>query len=418
MRTTRRFTSRGFSLVEMLISLAVLGLVITFAGVAIVGQQRLFVSTSKLRQAQGQTRSGLAFLERSLSLAGYGIEPALAIDFNIYAGTSDVARGPNGRVCPTTGCVRDRVDGPDELVVAGRDPRYWGQLAGARPEGRAWTVIAAGTNASQIELEGVDPGEILPAGQILQIVCPGAARSAYVTLASRLVGPTGTTEANLIGSLAPAESGNPFRQNGQLTGPSCLRLATTRVFAVFRHRYYVAVPDPVSRVPYLMLDEGLDWNSDGQVDTADHRVIAEGVEDLQIAYERPSPAGVPTTVGNSPGVALEQCAIAGAITAGGDCANGVRVVTFNGREANLEDWSYHLASGAARHSSADAGNINAIHVALTVRSVTGALDREGMAPPLNFNRNASLPAAAGFERATFTTVIRTLNVRSASLSFL
>ena len=299
------FAPRGVTLVELMVGLAVVSVVLAMAGTALVSTMQVVNRGARQRGSQSQARAAAAFVERSLRMAGLGIDPALAFDFSVYRGLGASCASP-GRVPPSADCQRDFADRPDELVFYARDPAYWGSIADAATEGRAWTVAAADAAGSTLTLT-LHGGEVLLPGQILQVVCSGGAKVAYVTNQTRVNNPARGT-VQLLG-LGLTAAGDPFHQPGALADP-CFGDGTARAFAVDRFRFHVAsYPDGAEQVPYLMLDTGLDRTGAGVGDPGNEIPIAEGIEDFQVVYERPSgpaPGGVENAwVGETPGTVLD-----------------------------------------------------------------------------------------------------------------
>jgi Tfp pilus assembly protein PilW len=375
------------TLVELLVTLAVMAIVISGIAQALSAFQTIYTVQSYKRQANAAARQGVAVIERDLRAAGFGIEPALAFDFNIYQGDGQFCLGTvTGNLCaqPNATNARDRTTGTDQLVFYSREPNYWGGDAAGEPEGWAWQVNgAAGT---QLNLRGHRFPQTLRKGQILQVVCVGATEQAYVTVNTTITS-TGSDDANIPVAITPGVADDPFQQTTLVTaGGSCLGQTTARVFMVNRYRYYVepqlVLPDN-SRDTFLMLDTGLDQNGDNAVNAADNIPVARGVVDLQVGYLRPSAAGVAGAteeVGTTPTGALQACQLTvpgpppaiplSKITTSASCLNGLGILDFSsGAAARYAQYSYLPADivDPARRSE-DAGNISAVHVVMVARS--------------------------------------------------
>jgi hypothetical protein len=74
---------------------------------ALIGQYGAIQGYDQTRMANGSARDATQFLDYSLRLAGFGIDPRWGIDFSYRCA---------GQPC------RDSTTGPDELVVVSRDP--------------------------------------------------------------------------------------------------------------------------------------------------------------------------------------------------------------------------------------------------------------------------------------------------------
>lgn len=260
---------RGFTLVELLVAGAITTFVIALVLGTFVSQQRSFAALDLSRQAQETARDAMLEMEQPLRRLGFGLEPRYALDFSIYA-------------CTATPCVRDRADGPDELVFLARDPAYrWldnGEGACTTPggcfTGHAWPITS--TSPFQVTAR---KGDKFHKGRVMLAACPAGRNMTMGTLEALS---QAAADGTITLSVAPAVAGNPYREN---IYASCLTEPGAAVFFVDRYRYFVR---DVAGTPWLMLDTGLDLNEDGITpdagDVADLLPIAPNVADLQIAY--------------------------------------------------------------------------------------------------------------------------------------
>jgi type IV pilus assembly protein PilW len=279
---------RGFTLIELMVTLAIAGIVLAALFGVVQGQQTAFYQGNLQRAAQASLRSALAYVEQRVATAGYGMDPSLAFDF-----TSAVAP------CPALAdpCPRDSVNGNDELVFYSRNPRYWTPDSyAAEPTGNAWRITALAGNTVTVNAHG---GEIFAKGQILQAVCRGASAYAYFTVSQTAT--VGTSPASTTLQLVAASASNPFLRQ-DLAAAACFTGGEARMFRIDRFRFHVR-PTQVGPVvqPYLVLDPGLDANSDGW-DEGEEIVIAEGIEFFQVAYDMTNSALPPR--GSIPGTGI------------------------------------------------------------------------------------------------------------------
>ena len=136
--------ARGFSLVELLIALAVSLLVIGGAMALLVSQQRIFQVSSADRALQETGRIALEELTSNLRLAGYGIDPSYAFDFGELAIARQDRAPTNANVsaastfanCKSITC-RDSIAGSDEIVFRYRDHPSSARSRPLRPAGTA-----------------------------------------------------------------------------------------------------------------------------------------------------------------------------------------------------------------------------------------------------------------------------------------
>ncbi len=394
--------ARGMTLVELLVTVAVVSVVMSLVAAALGGTLRLLGQGTQRRASEEQARSAAAFVERALRIAGLGVEPALAFDFSVYRGLGASCPNP-GTVPPDATCQRDFADRPDELIFYARDPGYWGDnlgnpALGTPPspavQGRAWLLSGATGTTLTLGLHG---GDLLLPGQILQVVCSGGAQVTYVTNRSRV--PASGPPSPASPAAGPAQitvgaavAGDPFNQPGPLAGGGCFTDGTARVFAVDRYRFHVQMYQDLDGqpVPYLMLDTGLDRTGAGVADPNNEIPVAEGIEDMQVVYERPSgppPANgyeTDTWVGETPGTVLAGASFCrrvplGTGTLGGAIAcglpdppqGGLVLVDFAAAgAASYPAWSYYpFATASTVRQSPDAANIRAVRIAVTARAL-------------------------------------------------
>lgn len=253
MTTLRR--ARGFSLAELTVVLAITGIAMAIVLGTFQAQQRSFEAIEVGRAAQDASRDATLEIERTLRLAGFGIDPRFAFDFAHYA-------------CPDVPC-RDAIDAPDELVFMARDPGY--RLDPPNPPaGNAWALTAV---ASNVVILSARAGDVFREGQVLQLMCDGASDGVMVTVAATTAALTAPSLVNVTIDAAVAD--DPY--NGDPATLSCLSAGNALAFKVNRYRYFVDASLPV---PWLMLDQGL-LDASGAPELLP---IASGVEDLQVAY--------------------------------------------------------------------------------------------------------------------------------------
>lgn len=458
---TQRSAPRGMTLVELLVTVAVMGIVLVGVLQSLGAFQRIHVIQSHSREASEQARLGLATIERDLRMAGYGMESGLAVDLSVflrtntggnslsYCGATEGAFAGNPCLAAGGPNSRDRQDAPDTLVYYMRNPGYWGGDTAGEPEGKAWSLVNVGAGPSFSTLTifkhgATAParGELIPKGQILQIVCSGADKSAYVTVDATVNEASGGDGNPLTITLAPGNAGNPFRQNAVLgNSDACLRANTARVFLIDRFRYYIEpalqLPDGTT-APFLMLDTGTDRNANGTLDAGDLIPVARGIVDLQVAYVRPQMGVInrDVMVGATLGQDLTYCSITSTgvswkistLGAPEACANGLGILDFNqifttnGVNFGYPALSYVVAKkdGAGRLSE-HAANIRAVRLALVARSVTSVKSVTTFIsrPPNLLNRAANPPDAEPYVYSVTDTVVPVRDVwGSRMLSYL
>ncbi|HYD41680.1 MAG TPA: type II secretion system protein [Anaeromyxobacter sp.] len=412
--------ARGYTLLELVVALGIAVIGIAAGMTLLIGTQRWFQAGVDDRAMQETARIALRELTVNLRSAGYGMEPTTVFDMGVLQETAmdrlpqiGVVPRFGGYGCPDPGgsCpnLRDRIDGPDELVFYARDP-IWA---------REVRVVGIDHLTLQRPLGGA-PTELRP-GQVLQVMCYGMANQwlwAYVTVANAT--PSAGDPELIEVELAPRTAGRELDfplQNRVLEEP-CFGAAAgapptgIRAFKIDRYRYHVLAVDPggnpqpwgtAGARPYLMLDQGLRDDAGNPID----RVVVPDVEDLQVAYMYPLAAGA-AVLGATPGAQ---------VIAETDPENGEAEHRFNlnprapfvipsfgtdPRDLDLARTSHHPA------------NIRAVRVAVTVRMARKDElvndDRAGVVPEL-LNR-PQLDGEDGFIRMVFETTVRTQNLEA------
>jgi type IV pilus assembly protein PilW len=360
-------SSRGTTLVELMIVVAITSVVLAGAIVAANAQQRAYLDNQRLRGAQGSGRRALLALEQAIPLAGDSIDPTLAFDFSgWYSG------GP----CrpEMAGCPLDSVSNSDELIFYAREPRYWVSSVRAEdPAGNAWRI--RGVNASTVTIIARS-GDTFRNGQIFLAVCPTSSTYTYFT-----AGETKTAQANgdMPLSLQAVAAANPFRRQDLAAGVSCFNpteaapidpLSPPHLFLVNRYRFHVrpvalnTIAGATQYDPVLVLDRGVDTNGDGRVDESDEELVAEGIESMQVAYGFYSSAiaEAGTTAG---------APISFATGAAGTSANTITLTPFSGTTpyatASFFPYTFGPPPAPQRLTNAQ-GNVQYVRVALLARS--------------------------------------------------
>jgi type IV pilus assembly protein PilW len=405
---------RGFTLIELMVALAVALVVTGLVTVAVATQQRSYSTGHRERAAQTNGRAALLQLEQTAQIAGWGMDAPLALDFDRYTGPCPAAMGD---------CARDRVDGPDELVFMSRNPRYWvPQDRNQEPAGNAWRIT--GLNAGEVSVVA-HGGEWFPAGQVLQAVCAGGSTWAYFTVGVT-TGP-GTAGADLPVPLTAPSERDPF-QRQDLAGAGCFTNGTARLFRIDRYRYHVrpVLAEDTGWDPYLVLDTGTDVDRDGDVDEDDEIIVAEGIELLQVAYVLGEPSLPPR--GLERGVPIAFTATPSNV--GSQSANGITLLDFPGTPdpnnplllsgtGNEYLWSswYGFAVGPpanARRTDDHQANVVALRIAISARGASQRPDRiPGLARGPLYNADAFpdwLGADEPWDRVTFESTIPLRNM--------
>jgi type IV pilus assembly protein PilW len=276
------FRSRGFTLVELLVGAAAGAVVLAGISMTFISQARQYQVHESRRGVQANARQALAFMGRHLRAAGYGVNPDRAIlSWDSYdAATNQQAPGF-----------------PDAFAVHFRDGLF---------RRRAQSVAS-----NQITLRAAEPlTEELRRGQILLVICerdPGFLDVSvdenpphvFVTVGAYVA--PGSTDIPLDQNPVLATEDRPTQRPGRLFHEQdtpgfshpCFARQAPHVLKVHRAAFYVAMfthPTTGERRPYLMMHQGLDMPSasnpegDGVIDENDAVPVAEGIEQLQVAY--------------------------------------------------------------------------------------------------------------------------------------
>ena len=298
-------TRRGFTLLEVMVSMLISLVGIAGALAVLTSQSASFTRQSGLGTAVAETQTALDAIENAVRLAGTGIDPQMAFDFDFYkcilpGGALTMA---DSAQCATA--TRDSATQPDDLVLAYRDPAYAttaaadaraGCTAGnaATFVGKVWGVTAATSSSVSIVMK---PGDTIYRGQVLQIVCNDGATYAYATVSSPKQAIASTAPGCSTVALSLYTAGldvrDPYNQPSILSNAcfSAGGAASARAYAVRRNRFFIRRDLSNATLPhsYLMLDQGLDLNDDGAITDADVLPIASDIIDLQVAYATEQP---------------------------------------------------------------------------------------------------------------------------------
>jgi type IV pilus assembly protein PilW len=270
-----RRRQNGFTLLEVLTACSVSLVAVAAASQALIGQYGALQSRDLSRIANGAARESTQFLDSTLRLTGFGVDPRWAVDFSYR--------------CQAQPC-RDSTTGPDELVVMSRDPRYQylaqGEGTCTDPSGcfsgNAWPITAATTNPPSLTVT-FQPGTSLEAGRVVLAVCAGAQSPVMLTLSAGVSLPSGSAPGSVVLNQFSADPTlGPYNATTSLQ--TCHGQPGAAMFLVDRSRFFVQT---LNGTPWLMLDTGRDLNGDGVLPPADQNdlvPVAKNVVDMQVAY--------------------------------------------------------------------------------------------------------------------------------------
>lgn len=370
--------SRGVTLIELVIAMVVSTIVLLGAILASNAQQRSFYDSQRSRNALENARAALLYLEQRLPLAGLGMDPSLAIDFQFYNPSTLPLAAP---LCPgvMNPCNRDKTTDADELIFYSRNQNYWiprSPSYNGPYQGRLWQLT--GVSSTTVELTA-RAGDVFPMGQILQFVCPSTLNYAYFTVS---INATAASAGPITLNLQSDDPANPFRRQTIAQSFYTAGCAAPRVFQIDRYRLHIRpMAQPDGRfIPYLMLDRGIDWTGsssggpDGVIDDKDEIIVAEGIEAFQVAYTLANPAlgRAGATAGTPIVFSAANADQTISITPG---PNLIARTTFPGTALLPPGWTVYTPSSFFRYTYTDAirqtihqANIRAVEIALVARS--------------------------------------------------
>jgi len=353
-------TGRGFTLIEILISVAILAFVISGVSLVLIKQTQASSVQGAQRDLEESGRRALLELARAVRLAGYGIDPTAAFDFANFACTTP------GTPSTCNGGGRDRIDAPDELVVAWRDPVFSRKVN-----------TKTGSGPYTLTLDKALTGTV-DVGRIVQLLCDGAETAAYGAVTTKRN--AGDTDL-IVRVLTAADGAFP------IVDPTDGCFATATVLLVERTRYYVA--NDADGVPTLWRDRGRG---------AQERLF-RGIEDLQLGYGiGQPPAGSRFATGGANAVAAPGCvdSSGNATWSFGSCPGTAGAPDPSITPPNWRLDSYDSASRYTGHPA----NVRNVNIVLVARASQPSPDGTGDDVPVLLNRAAR--AQDNFHRAVLT----------------
>jgi prepilin-type N-terminal cleavage/methylation domain-containing protein len=340
---------RGFSLIELLISLAITSVVVAGISFVLLKQSQASVKQTQKRTLEETGREALLEIASAVRLAGSGIAPTAAFDFDRYSCTS-----PGSALSCNNDKGRDRTDGPDELVVSHRDPLFSRVVRGFTGTGPWSFTISRALTAP------------LNQGRIVLLLCSGADPVAYTAVDSDAA--VGATAIQLR-AVQPKDGYYPTP--GALDG--CF--GTGAMVLVERDRYFVA-NDPFDGVPALWRDRGR---------SSDPQIFLRGIEDLQLTYTiGPPPPGSAAAGTAGPAGCNDPRATPGAQTGWvyGLCNQGTPLEDAAKAPPDWINADYTDGSRFTGH----AANIRSVQINIVARSTALSPDQTGDDVPQLANR--------------------------------
>ncbi|AKQ68724.1 hypothetical protein A176_005636 [Myxococcus hansupus] len=329
MRTHPRGARGGFTLIELLVGVTVSSVVLLAVAGTIIAVNDIFQSNTISKTAVEGSRVGMDYLNHTLRYAGYGLDPAIAFNFD------------------TTGLPDERKDNytqevadwgtfiTDDLAFRYRDPMYL----------RRGQLDATGAPPYRLDLEPAATfGQALRQGQAVMVACPGGQEYFLGRLAGDVT--ADATTASLEAALPAGQPGNAPR--------ACMADSTRAPFVMLVQEKRMRVEAHGGR-PYLVVRHG--W-----AENADFDPIASDVESFQVAYlmNRP-PANSACCAGLPPPD--------GAVGSGQGWVLGDEdSVVLPKYDADVPAPTYSTPYDAPLRYNMNPANIRSVSVGLTVRS--------------------------------------------------
>jgi type IV pilus assembly protein PilW len=373
--------ARGFTLLEMMVGAVVTTIILMGVAASFVATQQAYQNEAEIKGAVEGARVGIAYLERVVKLAGYGIDPQFAFDFQ--TGVSGAKDNNTTSTFTHGGSTYNVVS--DDLAFRYRDVAFLRR-------GVLGSTSLAGVNGSNVTYTlslsttwGVD----LRANQALVLGCPGGQ---YVVARASAAVPKGNNSAQVT---VTTQGGTP---NYPTLIPDCFaQLATaaaTGGYVMLMHEVRFRV-HRVGLKTYLVIHHNL-------TDLNDYDPLVADVEDFQVAYllNRPPPTG-------------GCCAGLGAVDGNwvvGDAANEA----FDTTAAPTFDTVY---DNSARYTDHPA-NIRQVRITLVVKSSrrqgTNTVAKMAYRRPQAENSPSYGVAADGYFRSVMGATVRVPNMASRS----
>ena len=366
--------SRGFTLIELMVSSSVTFITVLAVSAAFLGYTQSFYTQAGIRGGQASLRQTHLMVVRNLRMAGYGMEPALAFDFPKDWHRKSI----------------DSVNRSDELLFRMRNPAY--------------NAVATKATEAAITLNDKGTPEALRKGQILQVMCPGAIAWTYARLSEDV------DKGALVLPLAPprAESGkgvfpylNEFSKSSCFNASGTSSAAVVNVFKIDVYDYKVRLIDDdgvasTPSRPYLFRRHGL-----GEKDetSAYGEPVAEDIEAMRVTFVRENGAPfVPDATATAPDYT----------TPAGD------TLRQNNSPANIRAVVIGLvARSTTRDVGASSNSMNQIPSFGRVPADEGSAG--AVEPALLKNPGTNLNVPSGFRRIVSEMSVQIRNMRSSQM---
>lgn len=373
--TPRPSPPRGFTLLELLVGAVTTTIILAAVAVTFVGVQGSYQSESQIKAAVEGMRTGTAFIEQRLRLAGYGVDPRFAFDFEtaLLPGTT---KSNYEIVLP---------DAPsaitDDLAFRYRDPAW---LRRGRWDG--------GLQLSDDAEFGMD----FPPGQRFAISCVGGSEVLVVKAGA---GGVSRTETSSSGFSVDA------KLSTTTTSSSCLqREGAGAPYVMLIHEVRVRITAIDGR-PFLVAYPSID-----ELDDSRAVPLVADVESFQVAYvkNRPSPGSAHSTlppVDIASGAPVANWVLGDTGSVAADAHPDAALLAAPRYETPYDD---------ALRYNAHPANIRAVRVNIAVRSARRDLNGRLAFERVDLEDSVEGTPPDGYYRSNLTTTMRVPNMLSRS----
>jgi prepilin-type N-terminal cleavage/methylation domain-containing protein len=363
---TRR-THRAFTLVELMMVLAISSVIMAAVAVSIRDLARINASRLLITEVQGEGRTGVVRIQEEIREASLGSTTGL-VRADTAAGVQDRPAVQIFDNVPGGAAWLDLKPGTDALLVISASARFWDAVSGA------FLPVQAQVNAANFDPVGTPLAVTDVAGfQQDQFVLVGSFKAAGWFRIRGVVGMPGAPGQLVLGSLANVLPGEKADVG------ALVRVATARLYYVNLQDELVAVNLAVPRAPA---------NAN---ELLGREILARGVENLQVDCELD---------GGGMGF-FQGCP---AVLAGGD----------------VQAESVASGLGNPRLDATSIGTIRTVALNTVVRSRTPLRDQTGEPPIALGNAAGLLPSGvpdpnAQFARRAYRSVVGVRNTSLGSL---
>lgn len=369
-------TRRGFTLIELLVGAVTTTIILSAVAMTFVGVQGTYQAESRIKVAVEGMRTATGFIEQRLRMAGYGVDPRFAFDFNATVLPNNAKANHTivfGAGIPNTVT--------DDLAFRYRDPSW---MRRGSYVGGAGIQLATGSTF----------GMSFPRGQRFIVSCIGGRD--YLVLRTTAGGVSkdanGSANFTVDTALSSVSSDTPCLAKQGEASPYVLLLHETRIRVV-----------SMGGRPFLMAFNGLD-----ELDMTSAVPLAADVESFQVAYVMNRPplggpnAGVPAVDARS---SVVNWVLGDVGSVDGDRFPDPATVPAPRYQTPYEDGSRYN-----RHPA----NIRGVRVSIGIRSTSPEPNGRRAFARVDLEDAGEAATEDGYYRTNMTTTVRVSNLLSRS----